>query len=373
VKPTFLILTLTIASFGQTIQAPTPPLTNATVEAMVSGGISLATIIQTIKAATNVDFLINNQERLQLIKAGASDSTSDQLLEAMHQRVANGVSSSAPSRGYKIYNSDQPRRDTDPIVNTPVPVANVPVPARVAPVSPAAPVPVSAPPVAPVPVSVAVSVPPVPPAPIPVVAHGPVTSVPGSDMLTDSEISDAILKSSLNGRHRIGLMLNDQQTAWASVLIPQGAVSGYTIFVYSPEQWIEQMAVNARREMLPFTADSVTSDMRMKMLHVVAMPSTPEYLNGTGFAFASSVHRIVITDTSRNEIVQPAQLNNSSVTTNSALRSAEFSTANAAFMMTDVERLRALDGKSEFFITVTGSNQNKFFKVKEKFFNTLFQ
>jgi hypothetical protein len=108
------------------------------------------------------------------------------------------------------------------------------------------------------------------------------------------------------------------------------------------------------------------------MLHVVAMPSTPEYLNGTGFALASNVHRIVITDTSRNDIVQPVLLANGSVTANSALRSAEFSTASAAFMMSDVERLRASDGKSEFYITVTGSNQVKFFKVKEKFFRQLF-
>jgi len=45
---------------------------------------------------------------------------------------------------------------------------------------------------------------------------------------------------------------------------------------------------------------------------------------------------------------------------------------SAAFKMSEVERLRALDGKSEFFITVTGSNQVKFFKVKEKFFKSLF-
>jgi hypothetical protein len=40
--------------------------------------------------------------------------------------------------------------------------------------------------------------------------------------------------------------------------------------------------------------------------------------------------------------------------------------------MADVERLRAADGKGEFFITVTGSTQVKFFRVKERFFKTLF-
>jgi hypothetical protein len=198
-------------------------------------------------------------------------------------------------------------------------------------------------------------------------------SVHGPDKLTDSQVTDAILKSRLKGRHPVGLVLNDIQTSLISAMACSTcAQSGYTIHVYTPEQWIEQLAINAKREMLPFTADDVTSDMRVRMLHVVAMPSTPEYMNGNGFALASSVHRIVITDTTQNDIVQPVQLNNGTVQTNSALRSAEFSSANAAFLMSEVERLRALDGKGEFFITVTGSNQNKFFKVKQKFFKTLF-
>ncbi len=207
----------------------------------------------------------------------------------------------------------------------------------------------------------------------------------GPDMLTDAEVAAAIAKARLNPHRRIGLMLNDQETVWGSALTAavsnshcaacarQSAVSGYTIFVYSPQQWIEQMAVNASREMLPFTVASVTADMRVKMLHVVAMPSTPEYLNGSGFAISSSVHRIVITDTTRQDIVQPVQLENGSVTTNSALRSANFSTGVASFLMPDVERLRGQDSKREFYITVTGSTQIKFFKVKEKHFSALFQ
>ena len=193
------------------------------------------------------------------------------------------------------------------------------------------------------------------------------------DMLSESQVTDAIIKSRLKGRHPVGLVLNDVQTSIISAMACSTcAESGYTIHVYTPEQWIEQLAINATREMLPFTADNVPSDMRVKMLHVVAMPSTPQYMNGNGFALSSSVHRIVITDTTQNDIVQPVQLNNGSVETNSALRSAEFSSANAAFLMSDVERLRALDSKGEFFITVTGSNQNKFFKVKQKFFKMLF-
>ena len=193
-----------------------------------------------------------------------------------------------------------------------------------------------------------------------------------TDLMTDSEVSAAILKATSSRRRRIGLMLQDQQTAWGSAFIPGGHVSGYAIFVYTPEQWIEQQTINAKREMLPFTLADITQEMRRKMLHVVAMPSTPEYLTGTGFAVSSSVHRIVLSDTSRNTIIQPVQLSNGSVTANSALRSAEFANGQAAFMMSDVAKLRASDGKGEFFVVVAGSNQNKYFRVKERFFKALF-
>ena len=192
-------------------------------------------------------------------------------------------------------------------------------------------------------------------------------------MLTEAEIREAILAGIAIGRHRIGLVLNDLETSIGTALLCQTcAESGYTIYVYTPKQWIEQMVANARREMVPFTINDVTPEMRRKMLHVVAMPSRPEYLTGIGFGLSSDVHRIVLTDMSRNTIIQPVELENGSVENNSALRAAQFSSASAAFYMTDVDRLRAADGKGEFFITVTGSRQNKFFRVKERFFRTLF-
>ena len=190
--------------------------------------------------------------------------------------------------------------------------------------------------------------------------------------LTDQEVNDAIMLS--QGRHRLGLVLNDKQTAFFTAMAcPTCAESGYSIHVYAPAQWIGQMARNAARELLPFSLKDVTPPMRQKMLHVVAMPSTPEYLNGNGFALSSSVHRIVLADTTRSLIIQPLALGNGVVTTNSALRSAEFNTAIASFNMDDVEKLRALDGKGEFFIAVTGERQNKFFRVKQRFFKSLFE
>lgn len=76
----------TAASLAQP-QAYVEPLTNANVELMVHRGIPLATIVQAIKKAPEVDFLIDNYETLRLTEAGASDSVSDQIVQAMRQRM----------------------------------------------------------------------------------------------------------------------------------------------------------------------------------------------------------------------------------------------------------------------------------------------
>jgi hypothetical protein len=143
--------------------------------------------------------------------------------------------------------------------------------------------------------------------------------------------------------------------------------SGYTTTIYTPQQWIANAAQYARREMMPFSRADVTDDMRQPLLHVLALPSTPDYLNATGFSVSSSVHRIVLSDTARQITIQPLEVAHGKRETNSALRSATFGTAAATFLMADVEHLRAIDPKGEFFVVVVGDNQNKFFKVKSKF------
>jgi len=60
------------------------------------------------------------------------------------------------------------------------------------------------------------------------------------------------------------------------------------------------------------------------------------------------------------------------VESNSALRSFTQSSAGAVFSLEDVARLRSEDPKREFFIIVVGDNQNKYFKVKTRFFNQVF-
>ena len=192
--------------------------------------------------------------------------------------------------------------------------------------------------------------------------------------LSDEQVNAAIQRGNHDGRrHRIGLTLVDQQELFLSgLLCTTCQTSGYVITIYTPEQWIEQAARYARREMAPFTLADVPEEMRESMLHVIAMPSTPAYLNGNGFSWASSVHRVVLSDTSRAITIQPVALSHGSIETNSAFRSANFTSATVSFFMTDVDRLRTTDPKGEFFVVVVGDNKNKFFKVKARSMSELF-
>lgn len=198
-------------------------------------------------------------------------------------------------------------------------------------------------------------------------------AVPAFPQLSDSQVSQAIENGNKAGRHPIGLTLNDVQTSVLShIACHTCGVSGYTITVYNPDQWIALRAQYARSEMEPFDVKDVTDEMRAPVLHVVALPSRADYLSGSGIGAASSVHRVVLNDTARQTTIQPLDVRQSTLQSNSALRSFEYTMASADFALSDVARLRASDAKGEFFIVVVGDNQNKFFKVKERMLNTLF-
>jgi hypothetical protein len=198
-------------------------------------------------------------------------------------------------------------------------------------------------------------------------------AVPAFAQLSDSQVRQAIENGNKAGRHPIGLTLNDVQTSVLSAMLCSTCgVSGYTITVYNPEQWIAAATWNARKEMAPFDVKDVTDEMRAPALHVVALPSRAEYLSSSGMGMASSVHRVVLNDTARQTTIQPLDVRQSTLQSNSALRSFEYTMASADFALSDVARLRANDAKGEFFIVVVGDNQNKFFKVKERMLKTLF-
>jgi hypothetical protein len=187
-----------------------------------------------------------------------------------------------------------------------------------------------------------------------------------AESLTDEQVNQAIIRGKRKP-HTIGLTLVDQQEILVSGLLCDTCQqSGYRIYVYNPEQWIELQAQIAKRRMMPFTLADVTDEMRLPLLHVTALPSEADYLTGPAMALSSSVDRIVLTDTSRQVTIQPLDLENGTVEGNSALRSVDYSTGSANFQMSDVDSLRSADNKGEFFVVVVGTGKNKFFRVKSR-------
>jgi hypothetical protein len=334
------------------------PITDKDIIELVQHGATQEEVLRVIATAPRVDFyLVPAQERV-LLNAGVSEET----LMAMAAREEATPVQVIDSKGRAVIS--QPGYGS--IVATPVASSAVSANSnRVATTAPPTPMPV-------VPVTTTTVAVPLTPAKPPAVSNAWIARpIPGV-LFADQQV-DSLIRQALSSRRALGLRLNDvQENLFSRLACETCSQSGYTITVYTPEDWIQLAARQARREMLPFSASDVAPITRLPLLHVNALPSVPDYLNANGFAGASSVHRVVLTDTAGRVTIQPVDLAHSEIETNSALRSASFGTAVAAFRMTDVDSLRALDPKGEFFIVVVGDKQNKYFKVKRKHFQALF-
>jgi hypothetical protein len=256
--------------------------------------------------------------------------------------------------------------------STPAPAAAPhPAPAPVALVTPAAP---AAPAVAPVATPAAVN--PVTPVPPAGVATSIVAVVPrraDSHVLNDSEVAAAIERGHGKNPAMVGLSLLDMQTALLSGMACKTCgQSGYRVAIYTPVKWIEFQSALAKRELRPFSLADVTPEMREPILRVTALPSTANYITGQGLAGSSNVSRVVLADHTKQNIIQPLEVNHGSVEGNSAFRSVNYTSASASFNLSDVDQIRGEDDKGEFFVVVVGSNQNKYFKVKTRMFKSLF-
>jgi hypothetical protein len=191
--------------------------------------------------------------------------------------------------------------------------------------------------------------------------------------LNDSEVAAALLKGVHETPSRIGLALVDMQTLLISgMFCKECGQSGFSIVIYTPLKWIEYEAAVAHRQLRPFAYADVTPMMREPILRVMAYPSKADYITGTGLSMSSSVMRVVLTDGTKQNIIQPLTNEQGIVESNSALRSYNYTSASASFSLCDVDHIRGSDDKGEFFVAVVGTNQNKYFKVKTRMFKSLF-
>jgi len=177
--------------------------------------------------------------------------------------------------------------------------------------------------------------------------------------LSDQEIGEALLQ----GRHTmdprtVGLLLEDLQQQIGSALVQGQGVSGYSVRVYTAKQWLQLQASLASREMRPFSIHDVPPELRHKLLHVTASPSTPDSLTGRNMANASNVQRIVLEEGQNRAVMQPLSSELTTVNLDSSLRSASYQGMTASFPQPDITR--------PFQIVVIGDGYRKEFAVKDK-------
>jgi hypothetical protein len=189
--------------------------------------------------------------------------------------------------------------------------------------------------------------------------------------LPDEEINAAILQGIHDPNpNNIGLYLSDMQTALFSGIADNGAsaTSGFSVVIFSPKRWIEFLAAVAHQQMRPFSLNDITPEMRADVIHILALPDTPDRLNSVGIAASSGVVHVVICDRTRTITVQPLNEAPSAVTVDSALRSKDYAMLASDFNRAEVEQIREADKKREFFVVVIGnSGIRKFFDVKQRY------
>ena len=100
-KNALLVLALIVTSSALVpAGAASPVMSNYTIQAMLSGGVPLPTIIRAIKTARQVDLYMNDREYARFKAAGASKSDADQIMQAIHSREYDGNRTSpARNRG----------------------------------------------------------------------------------------------------------------------------------------------------------------------------------------------------------------------------------------------------------------------------------
>jgi hypothetical protein len=124
--------------------APPHVMTNQTIEAMVYGGVPLATIVTTIKTASRIQLSETKQDYNRLIAAGISAAAATEIMKAIHYRQFVGIDNrppqlvappiqTAPTSAPKVLEvpldaKSQPRHVTPPVPAPGVPPAATLVP-----------------------------------------------------------------------------------------------------------------------------------------------------------------------------------------------------------------------------------------------------
>jgi hypothetical protein len=201
-----------------------------------------------------------------------------------------------------------------------------------------------------------------------------VTVVGQKQTLTEQDKADAIRIGTKEKGRLTGVVLNEGMRfgdAMAASLSKTTMSTGFTVRIYSPMTWVEQLASNAAKEYRPFAVADVTDEMMEPVLRVIVTPDKPTTLTGAGMAGASSVEHVVLRDEAKKTTVQPASKEPFTDTASSALRDATYQGLIAKFPLSSVRELRGSKGDGEIVVIVIGTGKEREFTIKRKHFEKL--
>ena len=146
--------------------------------------------------------------------------------------------------------------------------------------------------------------------------------------------------------------------------------NGFSLRVYTPMTWVEQLASNAAKEYRPFVIGDINEEMLEPVVRVIVYPDKPTHL--VGGARSSSAEHVVLRDESKRLVVQPISKEPFTEKASSALRDMEYQGVVAKFPIDSLRELRGPKGDKEFLIVVVGQGtKEKEFRVKQKHFERL--
>jgi hypothetical protein len=174
-----------------------------------------------------------------------------------------------------------------------------------------------------------------------------------------------------------GLVLTDVgQGIFAALNAANGSVSGtssgFSLRVYTPQTWAEQLVSEAAKEYREVDAEMFSAQDLEAVLRVRVFPDTPTYVSAAGASGTSSVRHVVVRDAQRKVVLQPTFTETwSSEVSNTMGAKLTYVGLEAKFSLDGLRQLRG-GADQEFFITVIGtSGAEKDFKVKKKHFEHL--
>ena len=196
-------------------------------------------------------------------------------------------------------------------------------------------------------------------------------------ILSDQDKADAVRLGSQQKGRLTGLLLTDPGRPFgnaSTTAANRDAATdgtGFSLRVYTPRTWVEQMASNAAKESRPFAVDDIKDQMLEPVLRVVAYPNKPTVRSGAGASGASSAEDIVLRDEHKRTVIQPLSKEPFIDIVSSPLQELAYQGIVVTFPLEALREIRGPKGDEEFLIVVVGDRTEKEFRVERKHFSRI--